>query len=198
MLGALNDKQDETVNLISDRLQGLNDLVNKLLGFTTIESRIVDISKEKIDLKKYLPPLIDSTVKHMKGRKIDLKIDCPEKSEVVDIDKIHLDLIIGNLIENAVKFNDKDTAKITVKVTDADSNIEVSVSDNGRGIPPEERERIFEKFYQIDKYFTGNVEGAGLGLAIAKRLVTVYGGNITLKSELGKGSTFTFTLPKKL
>ena len=73
--------------------------------------------------------------------------------------------------------------------------IEISLSDDGPGIPPEEHEKIFEQFYQGDKHRTGNVKGTGLGLAIAKHVVEAYGGKIGVRSELGKGAAFIFSVP---
>jgi signal transduction histidine kinase len=104
-------------------------------------------------------------------------------------------MIMRNLVENAIKFNDKEIIKISISVKKAAQELEISIYDNGRGIPAEDQGKVFEKFYQIEKFFTGNVEGAGLGLALVKRLVSAYGGQIDLKSEIGKGATFTVTVP---
>ena len=104
-------------------------------------------------------------------------------------------MIMRNLVENAIKFNNKEVIKIAISVKKLAQELEISIHDNGRGIPAEDQGKIFEKFYQIEKFFTGNVEGAGLGLALVKRLVSAYRGQIDLKSEIGKGATFTITLP---
>ncbi|GBE04629.1 sensor histidine kinase YycG [bacterium BMS3Abin10] len=151
--------------------------------------------KESIELQSYLSTLINSIVERAKNKRIELNIDFQNKDVKVHINKSYFNLIIENLIENAIKFNDKEIARINVQVGKMPGKIQISVSDNGRGIPPEEREKIFEKFYQIEKYFTGSVEGVGLGLALVKRLINTHGGEIRLESEIGKGSRFTFTLP---
>lgn len=111
---------------------------------------------------------------------------------------MHKSIIIGNLVDNAIKFNDKDTIKINISVERAGEAILVSVADNGPGIPAEEQDKVFEKFYQIEKNFTGNVKGAGLGLALVKKIVAAYGGTINLKSEIGKGAKFIITLQQKI
>ncbi|MDI6809650.1 MAG: HAMP domain-containing sensor histidine kinase [Candidatus Eisenbacteria bacterium] len=177
-----------------ERSYDLVNLVETLLSFTTINAEELNLSKETIDLESYLPLLIDPMIKSEKDRKIELSVDC-QRGIKLDINRVYFDLIIRNLIENANKFNDKEVIKIVLTVNQLPGVIEISVSDNGPGIPPEEKEKIFEKFYQVEKYFVGQVDGLGLGLALAKRLVNAYGGQIQVKSELGKGSTFSFTLP---
>ena len=96
-----------------------------------------------------------------------------------------------NLVENAIKLNDKEVTKISISVKKSVQELKISIFDNGPGIPAEDQVKIFDKFYQIEKFFTGNVEGAGLGLALVKRLVSAYGGQIDLRSEIGKGAAFS-------
>jgi len=114
----------------------------------------------------------------------------------VDINTIYFDHIIGNLFENAVKFNNNDTVKIDIKISNPkDGFVTVSFSDNGIGIPAEDYEKVFDKFYQVEKNFTGQVEGAGLGLPLVRMAIESAGGQINVTSELEKGTTFEFTLP---
>jgi signal transduction histidine kinase len=131
-----------------------------------------------------------------RGKRVETALDCPDETVALKMNSGHLDLIFNNLVENAIKFGDKDPVRVNVAVRKNAQRVEVSVSDNGRGIPPEETDKVFEKFYQIEKYFTGSVEGAGLGLAIVRRLVSAYGGSVRLSSRLGAGSTFTMTFQK--
>ncbi|MCQ9206714.1 MAG: response regulator [Omnitrophica bacterium] len=194
-LGPLNEEQKKFINDILEKAYSLENLLEKLLGFVTIERKKLDLSKEPIALQSYLPELLNPTVKKIKDKKIKLNIDCSTKDIKLNINKKHFDLIVKNLVENAIKFNDKDTKEVTVSAEKAAGEIKISVSDNGRGIPSEERDKIFEKFYQIEKYFTGNVEGAGLGLALVKRLVTAYNGKIELQSEIDKGTKIIVIIP---
>ncbi len=202
ILGSLTEKQEKFINSILEKSNSLAGLVEKLIGFTTVISQNIDLLKdsveEPIELKSYLTAFIDSRRYAREDKKVEITIDCPEQEASISLSKSYLDLIMGNLIENAIKFNDKESAKITVAVKTFPEKIDILVSDNGAGIPPEEKEKIFNKFYQIDKYFTGNVEGAGLGLALVKQLITAYGGQMDLKSEIGRGSTFTISLPSSL
>jgi two-component system phosphate regulon sensor histidine kinase PhoR len=143
----------------------------------------------------HLPRLVNPMIEGIKDKKIELEIDCPDKCYMIRINKSHMDMIMRNLVENAIKFNDKEVIKINISVRRSVQGHEISIYDNGRGIPPEDQGKIFEKFYKIEKFFTGNIERAGLGLVLVKRLVSANGGQIELKSEIGKGAIFTVILP---
>jgi signal transduction histidine kinase len=192
-LGSLNEKKKLALKSLSKNAYELKSLIGKLLSFTTISQRKLELTGQRIELAKYLPILRQTMVKHYPEKKIELNIQCPDI--MLKINQTHFDLIINNLLENAIKFNDKDIIKIDILAETSGDKVKISVLDNGPSIPPEEKERIFEKFYQIEKNFTGQVEGLGLGLALVKRLVSAYGGQIQLESNPGKGNKFIFTLP---
>jgi len=193
--GPLNDKRKKYIESVLRQSRLLTNLIDGLLKFTELNTIKLDLQKEEIMLCDYLPPLVNPMIEGIKDKRIELKIDCPDKCYMIRINKSHMDMIMRNLVENAIKFNDKEVIKISISVKKSAQELEISIYDNGRGIPAEDQGKIFEKFYQIEKFFTGNVEGAGLGLALVKRLVSAYGGKIDLKSEIGKGATFTVTLP---
>ncbi|MGA2775037.1 MAG: PAS domain-containing sensor histidine kinase [Candidatus Omnitrophota bacterium] len=194
-LGNLTGEQKECIDGIMDKTFQLKSLVANLLTFTTINSKELDFRSEPIQADIYLKELLDSLIRAAREKKVEFNINCSGKGIVVNISRKYLDLIIFNLVDNAVKFNDKEAAKITIGISRVAGRIEVCVTDNGPGIPPEEYDKIFEKFYQIEKYFTGNISGAGLGLPLVKRLVSGYGGSIRVESVLGKGSKFIISLP---
>jgi signal transduction histidine kinase len=196
ILGPLNEKQKKAAAAASRQLRGLSGQVDKLLGFVAVEGGVRGAAAEKIPLKKYLSGLLAAVSAAGRGKRVETALDCPDEAVALKMNGGHIDLIINNLVENAIKFGDKDPVRVNVAVRKNAQRVEVSVSDNGRGIPPEETDKVFEKFYQIEKHFTGNVEGAGLGLAIVRRLVKAYGGSVRLSSRLGAGSTFTMTFPK--
>jgi signal transduction histidine kinase len=195
MCGPLNDKQKKYIESVLRKSLLLTNLIDGLLKFTELNTMKLDLQKEEIVLCDYLPLLVNPMIEEIKDKKIELRIDCPDKGYMIRINKSHMDMIMRNLVENAIKFNDKEVIKISISVKKSVQELEISIYDNGRGIPAEDQGKVFEKFYQIEKFFTGNVEGAGLGLALVKRLVSAYGGQIDLKSEIGKGATFTVTLP---
>ena len=200
-LGSLSEVQRESINSISAEAHVLTRLIEKLIRFSIvnsisiINSQTLDLPKEDIRLHSYLPKLVETKVKDSKDGHVKLNIDAIDKDARVRVSTVYFDSIILNLIENAMKFNDKKTTRIRVVVEKAEGKVAISISDNGPGIAPEERTKVFETFYQIDRDFAGNMEGAGLGLPLVKRLVTAYGGGICLKSDPDKGSTFTVTLP---
>ena len=193
--GSLNEKQKKYIESVLRQSRLLINLIDELLKFTELNTMKLDLQKEEIVLCDYLPLLVNPMIEAVKDKKIELKIDCPDQGYRVRMNKSHLDMIVRNLVENAIKFNDKEVIKIAISVKKSAQELELSIYDNGRGIPAEDQGKIFEKFYQIEKFFTGNVEGAGLGLALVKRLLSAYGGQIDLKSEIGKGATFTVTVP---
>ncbi|HYA11484.1 MAG TPA: PAS domain-containing sensor histidine kinase, partial [Thermodesulfovibrionales bacterium] len=193
--GSLNDKQKKYIESVLRQSRLLTNLIDELLKFTELNTMKLDLQKEEIMLCDYLPLLVDPMIEGIKDKKIELKIDCSDKCYMIRINKSHMNMIMRNLVENAIKFNDKEVIKINISVKKSAQELQISIYDNGRGIPAEDQGKIFEKFYQIEKFFTGNVEGAGLGLALVKRLVSAYGGQIDLESEIGKGATFTVTFP---
>jgi len=193
-MGPLNEKQQKAINILSEHALLLTRLVDKLLGFTEIYSEKFAKSKEILALKSYLSSITDPIIKLFKNKKVELSVDCQEDTKL-EMNKLYFDQIIGNLVENAIKFNDKDIAVISIFAKRISNKVEFYITDNGPGIPNEEYERIFGTFYQVEKYFTGQIAGTGLGLAIVKRLIKRTGGEIRVESKLGQGATFIFTLP---
>jgi two-component system sensor histidine kinase VicK len=111
------------------------------------------------------------------------------------VDRDRINQVFDNLLGNAIKFSPRGGA-ITIEVQDAGEMILVSVADTGVGIPADKLEKVFDRFYQVDGSATRRFSGAGLGLAIARRIVEAHGGRIWVESEAGKGSVFKFTVPK--
>jgi histidine kinase len=111
------------------------------------------------------------------------------KTILIQADAMLVVDVFRNLLENAVKFNDKEQKKVTVTADIKKDKVVVQIQDNGTGIPSEEREKVFQKFYQVEDYFTGQVPGAGLGLAFCKKVVEEMGGEIKLTSTLKKGTS---------
>ena len=129
------------------------------------------------------------------GKKLAFKTDIAKDLPRGLGDEQRLTQVLLNLVGNAIKFTDTGGVRITAGA--ANGHFALSVSDTGPGIPPEERDRIFEKFHQIDSSITKTKGGTGLGLAIAKQIVEMHGGRIWVESTVGEGSTFQMEIPTR-
>jgi len=194
----LGESEKEVLEMIEKEGLILSSHVDKLLMFTLLEREYLEIKKEKVDIKSLVETALEMIAAFIKVNLAEVEIDggLGDVGEVY-VDKLKIQDVIENLVENAIKFNDKKRKKVRINGRFVDDKfIQMEISDNGPGIPSEEQEKIFQKFYQVEEYFTGKVEGTGLGLALAKRLVEAHGGRIWVESKLGEGSTFYFTLPR--
>lgn len=201
----VNGKQGESLSVFQskaiatsfEQTKLLTALVNQLLNFTLIEGENLELKVEKVrwgDLVKETKQMVAAT---LPLENVVLIWEKEEAEFILLIDLVRTADIFQQLFDNAIKFNNQVKKEIRVSpVTTAGNKfLQICVADNGKGLPPEEREKIFQKFYQIEEYFTGQVIGAGLGLALVKRLIEAQGGNIWVESKSGEGSKFFFTLP---
>lgn len=195
LLGELNDKQEKNVISMVDQSRKLNELIEGLVSFVSIEEAKLDMSKEKIELQPFLTEIVEINEKYFPDKHPSVNINIDPDLQEMSFNKKYLFTIINQLIDNGLKFNLSNPAAISVECKRDENNISFVVKDNGIGIPPEFIDKIFDKFYQIDRYFTGNVEGVGLGLSYVKKIVETFGGSITVNSKPGEGSTFTVKLP---
>lgn len=193
----LDDKTRYALSAIKKQGDLLNLLVDKLLRFTLLISQYTQLGQERTEMG----PVIDRCLKGLsffiRNQGAEVTVD-PGIAVLpaLWIDGMKAGEVLENLVENAIKFNDKPkkTVRISGRVQDEKFAV-IEVADNGAGIPPEEQRNIFQKFYQIDEHFTGQIEGAGLGLALVKQIVELHGGKVWVESTLGEGSIFRFTLP---
>lgn len=136
--------------------------------------------------------VVDGARVQAEAKSQTLEVDLPSALPRVSIDARRIGQVISNLLGNAFKFTpESGTIKVTVR--QRENSIIVSVSDTGAGIPPEDLSKVFDRFWQVQR--TGSTGGSGLGLSIAKAIVEAHGGSIWVESHLGKGSSFSFTLP---
>jgi signal transduction histidine kinase len=196
LFGELNDKQAEYTSDILTSGQHLLSLINEILDLSKVEAGRMELELASFDL----PLAIDNArtfvreraVKH--GITLDVDVDDRVGEYVGDERKIKQ--ILLNLLSNAVKFT-PEGGRISITANKTENGAEISVSDTGIGIPPAEQPTIFEEFRQVGGDYAHKKEGTGLGLTLAKKFVELHGGRIWVESEIGKGSTFTFTLPSK-
>lgn len=188
------DKQLEFLKLINDRCNYSLNLIENFLNASKIEAGILDLEKGKHNYCK----LIVNTVKQnvmfadKKNQKIDYK--CIDNELLAFCDKSKIEQVLNNLISNAIKYSEKNTI---IKVSfEVDGNFIITkVKDSGQGIREDELDNVFESFKTTSTISTDGEKSTGLGLAIVKKIVEAHKGSISVKSELGKGSEFSFSLP---
>ncbi|MBP6976025.1 hypothetical protein KBB42_00285 [Candidatus Dojkabacteria bacterium] len=171
-------------------------LINTLLTSAKLEGNKVEIRHERVNVKDEIEMSIHGHERDIKG---DISVYTNVDSNLPEAyaDRIRVAEVLNNLISNAIKYTDK--GSITISATSGDNNIIVSIKDTGKGISKEDLSKLGNKFYRVDNYLDSNIVrpgGTGLGLYITFGLVRLMGGTINVQSEVGKGSTFTFTLPK--
>ena len=191
--GPLNDKQGRFVGHVRNGARHLLQLINDILDLSKIESGLLELRCESFSVSEALPEVL-SVIRPLAMAK-NIRIEQLGEDTSVYADRVRFKQVLYNLFSNALKFTSQGG---TVRVQSAiDGNlVRISVSDTGVGIRPEDQQMIFEEFRQASETTRGVKEGTGLGLAITRRLVERQGGTIRVVSDLGKGSCFTFTLPR--
>lgn len=192
--GPLNDQQRHFLETSDRAIDRLALLVSDLLDISRIEAGQIKMQMRPTSLKEVLSRLATNFAPQLKAQSLSLTIRIPELLPLVMADPHRLTQVLDNLLSNAIKFTAK--GGIVISATDKGDFILVSVKDTGSGMPPEEQERIFEKFYQIKVGGAWPAKGTGLGLAIVKSIVESHRGKVWVESEPGKGSDFRFVVPR--
>jgi signal transduction histidine kinase len=193
MFGALNAKQEEYLRDIYESGRHLLSLINDILDLSKIEAGRMELELTEFDL----PAAIDSAltlVRERAGRRgIVLEKTLDERVGPIQADERKVRQVVLNLLSNAIKFT-PEGGRIQVRAIPVDGSVEVSVTDTGVGIAPEDQEAVFEEFRQVGSS-AAKQEGTGLGLALCRKFVELHGGTIRVTSAVGAGSTFSFRLP---
>jgi len=193
MFGELNEKQAEYLGDIHASGQHLLSLINDILDLSKIEAGRMDLEVSAFDLPMTIDNALMLIRERAARRSIELHRSVDERLGQIQADERKIRQVLLNLLSNAIKFT-PEGGRIDVGAKPVNGSVEVSVSDNGVGIAPEDQEAVFEEFKQVgtaDK----KVEGTGLGLALSRKFIELHGGKIWVKSQVGTGSTFTFTIP---
>ncbi|MBI3029258.1 MAG: GAF domain-containing protein [Candidatus Rokubacteria bacterium] len=194
MFGEINEKQTEYLEDVLSSGRHLLSLINDILDLSKIEAGRMELEMASFDMPLALQNAMTLVRERADRHGIALGLTVDERLGTFVGDERKLKQILLNLLSNAVKFT-PEGGRISVKAMPADGSVEISVSDTGIGIAPEDQETIFEEFRQVGSDYARKREGTGLGLTLTKKFVEMHGGKIWVKSEVGKGSTFTFTLP---
>jgi signal transduction histidine kinase/DNA-binding response OmpR family regulator len=195
LYGPLNERQAKYIGNIRSSGRHLLQLINDILDLAKVEAGKMELCLDEFPVAQALAEVL-STLKNQADRdEISLASQVEPRASTFVADPRKFKQILYNLATNAIKFN-RQQGKVFVNVRVAEGGgLEVSVADTGIGIPPEEGDRIFKPFEQVDSSLARRYEGSGLGLALTKELVELHGGTIGFTSEVGRGSTFVFSLP---
>jgi signal transduction histidine kinase len=196
-LGPVNGKQSEKLARIRENVDKLADMVGKMSEISSLESRNYKVDRALVSLGDMVGELAETMGFLFKNKHIELEVDMPESLPLVEVDRRKMEQVMVNLLNNALKYT-PDGGTVKVAARDRGDDILVSVSDTGIGIPQKDLDKIFSGFYHSGYKLSYEYKGPGLGLAISRKIIEGHGGHIWAKSEVGKGSTFFFTIPKNL
>ena len=191
--GVLTPTQHEELDVVHRNGLRLLKLVNTLLDFSRIEAGRIEASYEPLDLAACTTDLASVFRAAIERAGLRLRVECPPLPDAVYVDRDMWEKIVLNLLSNAIKFTF--AGEITVSLDWCGDHVEFRVHDTGTGIPEHELPRIFERFHRVRDARSRTHEGTGIGLALVQELVHLHGGQITVASEVGIGTTFTITIP---
>jgi signal transduction histidine kinase len=192
-MGSLNELQRESLSIVADKTNALTRLVSDIIYLQQVEWESLQFSLQ--DMREMARVALQSCEVSAVTAGISLRLQAEPDLRPIQVDRDRINQVFDNLLGNAIKFSPRG-GTITIQVKDDGEMIQLGVLDTGVGIPPDKLDKVFDRFYQVDGSATRRFGGAGLGLAIARRIVEAHGGRIWVESEIGQGSAFRFALPK--
>ncbi len=193
--GPLNNRMSEDVTLIRDSGRHLRSLIGEILDMSKIEAGVMELYYEEIDVTTLAEEIVANARSLAKDKQLDISLAVDPELHTVEADRTRLTQVLLNLMSNAVKFTEKGSVSLTLEEKNGD--LLASIKDTGIGIHQRDIPTIFEQFRQVDGSLTRKAGGSGLGIPISKSLVELHGGRMWVDSAVGKGSTFSFTIPKE-
>lgn len=193
MAGPVTAEQKKMISIMEHASTKLLHIISNLLDSAKISAGKLKLSLAEIDMRQLAPPTVEILHSEAAKKRITLTLDMPEEVTALKLDPPMIERVIINLISNAIKFT-PDSGFVTVKFTELKDRIQGQVIDTGPGIPPEFMDRMFKRFEQV----RGTRGGTGLGLSNCKNIIEAHHGEITVRSKVGEGTTFTFWIPKNL
>jgi len=194
VLGDLNQEQKDYLSICLRNADHLRQIVDDLLDISKIEAGKVKLKKGKKNFREVVNSALDSFRPLIDKKKLTFKLTIPQDDMDVYVDRDRIIQVMNNLVGNALKFTDQ--GFIGVTVDNQNGYVKCSIADSGRGISKEDLQSVFDKFQQFGNIPKSGERGSGLGLAISKEIVHLHGGKISVDSELYRGSTFTFSVPR--
>ncbi|MEH0157828.1 HAMP domain-containing sensor histidine kinase [Limibacter armeniacum] len=188
--------QNRYLNVIKDENNRLGMQVEKVLQIARLERQNIKLKIVKTDLHNLINKAVQNAAIQVENRGGAIETDLQAADTLIEADEVHMTNIIHNLLDNANKYS-PEVPQISIKTENKDGGIMLMISDNGQGIPKESVGKIFDKFYRVPTGNVHNVKGFGLGLSYVKHIVDAHLGQISVKSKVNKGSTFTIYIPLK-
>ncbi len=193
-LGEISNEQKKYIDLIEESNERMIKLVNDLLDISRIEMGKMILIPRQINLYILIKKIVDNFTPFANSHNIKISLEASETLPNVFTDPEKINLVIQNLIDNAIKYT-KDKGEITITITQEGKFIKTAIKDTGVGIPAEQQKFIFQKFFRSDNILKHQTVGTGLGLFIARSVIEESKGKIWFTSQVGQGTTFFFTLP---
>jgi len=191
-----NEHVHEFSSIIYEEAQRLKKLIDSLLELSRLESSEPDLVLQEIDIAELIKDAVKTAEKRTSRGGMRFEMDLPDHPVRIRADKDSIVQVMLNLLDNAVAYSPA-SAAVKVSLADSKDGIKVIIEDHGEGIPEKDINRIFERFYRVDKTRSRKTGGTGLGLSIVKHQVENHGGEVGVESKVGEGSVFYFTIPKK-
>jgi len=190
-------ERGRAINVISQEVTRIERIVSDMLSASEIESGAMSLSIAELNAQQLLDELQSEFSVQAEDKGLALAFELPPKFPLVRGDRDKLKLALHNLVGNAIKYTPSG-GSVRVRVASDAQNLIIAISDTGVGIGPDEQERIFDRFYRAKNEATSEIVGTGLGLTLAREVVRLHGGEITVESQPGRGSTFTMTIPTRM
>jgi two-component system phosphate regulon sensor histidine kinase PhoR len=188
------EKAERFINIIKEENERMDSQVGKVLQMARIDKKEFNLNIEQVDVQDIVARASEKIALQVEKKNGSIKVDFQATNYIIEADETHFTNVIYNLLDNANKYS-PENPDITIRVSNASGGIKIAVEDKGLGISKEARKYIFDKFYRVSTGDVHDIKGFGLGLSYVKVIVTAHAGHIEVKSEPGKGSTFTVFFP---
>jgi signal transduction histidine kinase len=195
--GQLTPPQKNKLTRVDSNAKHLLSIINDILDISRIEAGKMPLHLDEFELPALIGEVLFEVEPLIQKARLTIATELLPGLPELSSDRQKVKQIVLNLLTNAIKFTPQGTVRVTASYDAKARELALAVSDTGIGIAPEDQEKVFEDFRQADNSVTREYGGAGLGLAICRRLAAMLGGRIELRSQLGQGSTFTLFLPRK-
>ena len=191
------EKMDRYIRTIYNKANEMDRLINELTFYSKINTNRIPYNFNKVNVREYFEDAAEELEYDLTAKNVEFEYQnavAPEVMVIADVEQMRR--VINNIVGNSVKYMDKEEKKISLHIRDAGDEIEVSITDNGKGIPSKDIGNIFNRFYRADTSRNSGQGGSGIGLSIVKKIMEDHGGRVWAESKEGEGTTMTFSLRK--